>query len=64
MGALIVVCFVVHNFMSILVLQNHTGGEEKAGCFAWFVFLVSVDCCVSLPRSVIGLSAVCDCGNS
>ena len=27
-----------------------------------FVFLVSRDCCVALPHSVIGLSAVGDCG--
>ena len=34
-------------------------GEERAGCFAWFVFLVSRDGCVALPRSAMGLSAVC-----
>ena len=26
------------------------GGEERAGCFALFVFLVSRDCCVALPQ--------------
>ena len=26
--------------------------------------LVSCDCCVALPRGVMGLSAVCDCGIS
>ena len=26
--------------------------------------MVSRDCCVALPRSAIGLSAVCDCGIS
>ena len=36
----------------------------RAGCFAWFVFLVSHDCCVALPRGAMGLSAVCDCGIS
>ena len=35
-----------------------------AGCFAWFVFLVSRGCCVALPRGAMGLSAVCDCGIS
>ena len=35
-------CFVVCYFMSILVL-NHLDGEERAGCFAYFVFLVSHD---------------------
>ena len=44
--------------MSILV------GEERAGCFAFFVFLTSRDCCVALPRGAMGLSAVCDCGLS
>ena len=29
-----------------------------------FVFLVSRDCCVALPRGTVGLSAVCDCGIS
>ena len=28
-------------------------GEEGAGCFALFVFLVSCDCCVALPHSEI-----------
>ena len=31
-----------------------------AGCFAFYVFLVSHDCCVTLPRGAAGLSAVCD----
>ena len=35
--------------------------RERAGCFALFVFLVSRDCCVAIPLSVMGLSAVCDC---
>ena len=39
-------------------------GDERAGCFAQFVFLVSRDGCVSLPRCAMGLSAVCDCGIS
>ena len=43
---------------------NHLGGKERAGCFAWFVFLVSRDCCVALPRGAMGLSAVCDCSIS
>ena len=45
-------------------LRNYrlqTNGEERAGCFALFVFLVSRDCCVALPRGAIVLSAVCDC---
>ena len=53
---------------SLLCVQfkfcNHLDGEERAGCFALFVFLVSHDCCVALPGSAAGLSAVCDCGIS
>ena len=63
MRVLIVVCFVVSYFMSIIVCK-HLDGEEIAGCFAWFVFLVSCYDCVALPRGAMGLSAVCDCGIS
>ena len=38
---------------------NHDG-EERAGFFTLFVFLVSRDCCVALPHDATGLSAVCD----
>ena len=44
----------VHSNFSIILM----------GCFTWFVFLVSRDCCVALPRGAIGLSEVCDCGIS
>ena len=47
---LIVVCIVI----------RYLDGEERVGCFAGFVFLVSHDVCVSLPRGAMGLSAVCD----
>ena len=40
---------------------NHLDGEEKAGCFALFVFLVSRVCCVALSHDATSLSAVCDC---
>ena len=43
---------------------NHLDGEERAGCFALFVFLVSRDFCAALPNGAMGLSAVCDCGIS
>ena len=33
-------------------------GEERAGWFALFVFLVSIDCRVTLPHDATGLSAV------
>ena len=53
-------CCMLHK-ISILIC-NHLDGEERAGLFAKFVFLVSRDCCVSLPCGTMGLSAVCDCG--
>ena len=49
--------------MSILVF-NHLDGEERVGCFAWFVLLVSSDCCMALPRGSMGLSAISECGIS
>ena len=63
-GVLIVTGFVVCYFMSILVLQSSWLGRERVGFFAWFVFLVSCDCCVALPCDSISLSAACDCGIS
>ena len=36
----------------------------KRDLVALFVFLVSRDCCVALPRDATGLSAVGDCGVS
>ena len=33
-------------------------GEERAGCFVKFVFLVSHERCVALPRGAMGLHAV------
>ena len=41
---------------------NHLNGEERAGCVALYLLLVSCDGCVPLPHSARGLSAVCDCG--
>ena len=40
------------------------GGGGGAGCFAWFVFLVSCGGWATLPHGATGLSAVCDCGIS
>ena len=50
----------VHN----LAVSIHLDGEERAGCFALCVFLVSRNCCVALPHDTTGLSAVCFCGIS
>ena len=38
-------------------------GKRDDG-FAFFVFMVSRDCSVALPRGATALSAVCDCGIS
>ena len=46
------------------VLYALFDGEEKAGCFALFVFLVSRDCWLALPHNATGLSAVCERGIS
>ena len=45
-----------------LEMSTRSGSEERAGCFAKFVFLMSGDGCVALPRGAMGLSSVCDCG--
>ena len=55
---MVVICFADSCFVSILVC-NHLDGEERAGCFALFVFLVSRDGCVALPHDATDLSAVC-----
>ena len=45
-----------------VVFCNHIHGEERAGCFALTVFLLSFDsqCSVALPHGAVGWSAVCD----
>ena len=43
---------------------NHLDGKERAGWFAKYIFLVSRDGNVALPRGAMGLFAVCDCGIS
>ena len=48
----------VHSIFAIILKG------KRANCFALFVFLVSRDCCVTLTRGAMGLSAVCDCGIS
>ena len=49
----------VHSSFTIISM-----GEERAGCFALYVFLVSRDCCVALPKDTTRLSAACDCSIS
>ena len=58
MDSVIVLCFVVHSSIAIILM----GKRELVALL--FVFLVSPDCSVALPRGATGLSAVCDCGIS
>ena len=58
-GFVFVPNFVVHCFVSFLVLQSSRLGRE--GWLLYFVFLVSCDCYVALPCGAVGWSAVCDC---
>ena len=55
-------CFEVLSALSSFAMD----GEEDAGCFTLFVFLVSCVCycSVALPRGAVGWSALCDCGIS
>ena len=48
-------CFVMHNFVSILVLQS-VEEEEKAGCFASIVLQMYCyyKCSVALPHGAVG----------
>ena len=47
----------VHSSFAIILMG-------KRELVALFVFLVSLDGCVALPRGAMGLSVVCDCGIS
>ena len=49
----------IHSSIAIILM-----GEERAGCFAQFVILVSHGGWVAFPRGAMGLSAVCDCSIS
>ena len=53
---LLCVAFVSSSIAIILM------GEERAGCFTLFVFLMSCDCSVALHPGAACWSAVCDCG--
>ena len=59
--SVIVLCFDVHYFVSILVLQSSLWGRES-----WLLCFVCLpdDCCVALPHGAMGLSAICVCGIS
>ena len=53
-------CTLLYVHSSVAVVLVGRG----AGCFAWFVFLVSRGGWAALPRGAAGLSAVCGCGIS
>ena len=60
------VSFFVAQCVAAFLVCNHLDGEERAGCFTLFVFLVSCDCYCSLalPDDAMGLSTICDFGIS
>ena len=64
--SVIVLCFVVRYFMSILVLQLSLMGKRELVALlnlsTWC--LVMLCRCVALPHGVMGLSAFCYCGIS
>ena len=47
------------HYILFLLLYDY---KRKLVALLYFVFLVFHDCCVALPCSAMGLSAVCDCG--
>ena len=49
----------VHSSFAIILM-----GKRELVALHSFVFLMSRDYCMSLPRGAMGLSAVCDCGIS
>ena len=57
-----VLCWLL--FWYALRYCNHLDVEERAGCFAFIVFLISCycKCPVALPHGAVGWSAVCECG--
>ena len=50
--------YVLSSFAIILM------GKRELVASLSFIFLLSRDCCVTLPRGAMGLSAVCDFGIS
>ena len=46
----------VHSRFAIILMK-----KERVVVLLFFVFLVSLDCCVTISLGATGLSAVCDC---
>ena len=61
--SLIVLCFVVRYFESILVLQSSRWGRES-WMLCFFFFLGSHGCCVALSHDATDFSSVWHCGIS
>ena len=59
---MIVPYFVVHSYVSFLVLQSSWWGRKS--WLLYFVFLMSCDFDVALPHGAVSWSSVCDCGIS
>ena len=57
--------FVIQSFMSVNFC-NHFDGEDRDGCIALIVFLLSCgsQCSVALPHGALGWFVVCDCAIS
>ena len=66
MGVLFWIFVLVCITLCPFLFCKHLDEEERAGCFALFVLLVSCycQCSVALPRAAKGLSSMCDCGIS
>ena len=47
----------VHSGFTIILMEK----RYPVALLSW-VFLVTRDCCVTIPRGAMSLSAVCDCG--
>ena len=64
MGDLCLFHILLRSSLCPFKLCSHLDGEDRAGCFTLFVFLVSCDCngSVDILHDAVGWSAVCDCG--
>ena len=54
----------VHFSFAIILIGKRERERERESWLLCFVFLVSHDCCMTLPYDAMGLSAVCDFGVS
>ena len=60
-----IICCKIVVLLSFHLIAPIVGGDFEFGTDVLsFVFLVSRDCYVTLPRGAMGLSGVCDCGIS